>query len=157
MYCLRLALTSSCPRFSSSDISLSLSCSCWNGCVWKILRNIFLRSSVDASSSFRKSPCAIIAICVNWSRSIPIMSMTARLTSFCFEITRPSGYVICASAFASVKPSPRFFGRLYSGLRFTVYSFPAYANTSSTSVGMSGSAYFERNMSVSLLLPLASP
>ena len=54
------------------------------------------------------------------ARSTPMTSVTAAVTSRVFVMTRPSGIVSSASAFCTVVPVPRVFGRVYSGLRRTV-------------------------------------
>ena len=72
-------------------------------------------------------------------------------------MTLPSGSVSSASALRSVKPSPRFEGRIYAGLRLTVYSLPPFEKTSVTCVGVSGEAYCERSSPTSRIAPLGSP
>ena len=79
--------------------------------VWKIFRKIFCRSSVLASSSFKNSPCEIIAVCKNCSRFNPSMSSSFSLTSFTLVLTLPSGSHSSASASCWVSPLPRFAGR----------------------------------------------
>ena len=56
----------------------------------------------------------------NCARSTPMTSVTAAVTSRVFVTMRPSGIVSSASAFCTVVPAPRVFGRVYSGLRRTV-------------------------------------
>ena len=141
------------PRADAS--SFSLACSFWYGAVAKIFLNIFWRSSVVASSIFLKSPWAIIATPENWPWSRPRTCSTASLTSLFFVTVLPSGYLNSASAFSTFTPSPLSFGLSYSGFLFTVYSFPAYSKVRLTSVGVPGSAYFERIMLPSLTPPLA--
>ena len=83
-----------------------------------------LRSSVEASSSLRKSPWAIMAMRQNWLRSRPMISAILAVTSLVLVTTPPSGRVSSASAFCMVVPPPRLAGRSYSGLRRTVYFLP---------------------------------
>ena len=117
----RSAATSSPHLFSSAAASsLSRFCSARYFPVRKIWRKIALRSSVWASSRRRNSPCAIMAMRENCARSTPMTSVTAAVTSRVFVMTRPSGIVSSASAFCTVVPVPRVFGRVYSGLRRTV-------------------------------------
>ena len=81
--------------------------------------------------------------------------MTAAVTSLA-RVTGalPSAKVRVASAFSVVKPSPRALGRGYSGLRRTVCRWPRTSNSSSTKVGVAGSAYLLRSMAPSRTPPL---
>ena len=82
-------------------------------------------------------------------------SVTAAVTSFALVTGgRPSAKVRVASAFSVVRPSPRALGRRYSGLRRTVYRALRTSNSSSTKVGVPGSAYLLRSIPPSRTPPL---
>jgi uncharacterized protein len=57
-------------------------------------------------------------------------------------------------AIAFVKPSPRLFGRIYSGFLRTVYTLSLHKNSNSTKVSVSASAYLERSIESSRISPL---
>ena len=86
-----------------------------------------------------------------------MMSRTAASTSSRRVRTRPSGNRSSAAARSVVRPSPRAFGRSYSGFRRMPYVRPPLSNTSAASVGVPGSAYFDRSIDASRLMPLGSP
>ena len=82
----------------------------------------------------------------------------ARVTSLLFVTgSLSSGYSSAAFAFSVVIPVPRPFGRIYSGLRSTVYRLFAYSNVRRTNVFTSSFAYLLRNISALRTSPLASP
>ena len=117
-------------------------------CVWKILENIFFRSFDSACSSRRKSPCAIIAICVNCPASNPMICSIFWSTSRFFPWNSfPSGMIrltFDVSFTRRIFPSAffRFPARIYSGFLRIVYCPSRYANVYSTNVSASSSAYW---------------
>ena len=130
------------------------------GSVPNSFRRMEDRSLVSAESSLRKSPCAIITICENWSRSMPKSSRTRAFTAAVRVTGGFSGLSSShsvASAPSVVVPSPRSFGRSYAGLRSTRYRRPRCSNSSSTYVFTSGAAKSLLSVRALRKLPLGSP
>ncbi len=103
----------------------------------------FSRSPVSARRNFANSPCGSSTTWKNCSAVIPSRFSTSCATSsmrVCPSPCHPLTQVSDALACSLVNPSPRFFGRRYSGLRSIRNLLPCTVSSSVTTVRTSGSA-----------------
>jgi len=107
------------------------------------------------------SPCGSSMTWVNCARVRPTSSAISSPASALFADTlaqaAPSRRCRWTRLASVVNPSPRFFGRRYSGLRVTWYRTPRSDHCSSTSVRASGAAKCERSLSSAESAPARPP